>query len=72
MKNLYKKELKEYASKFDETNSFQTDANFKGFEHSMIIGDDLEKVYQDLTDFEKAELTDFFNLERNGRTNKKR
>lgn len=73
MKNLYRKELQQYASALDGKNiCFESDANFAGFEHSMIVEGELEKVYQDLASLEKADLIDFFNLENNGRANKKR
>ena len=73
MRKLYRHELQKYASAFDRKNvCFESDANFDDFEHSMIVGGELEKVYQDLAPLEKADLIDFFNLESDGRTNKKR
>ena len=73
MRNLYKKELEKYAMLFDERNvDFQIDANFDDFQHTMLIEGGLKPIYQELSELEKAELIDFFNLESDERTNKNR
>lgn len=72
----YKNELEKYISQRESENadyfSRCSYANFNELNHNMLIGEELEKIYNDLSDLEKTDLIDFFNLENNARTNKKR
>lgn len=76
MRDLYKTKFEEYVEKREKKNPFcfhkHSHANFDELKHSMLIGGGLEKIYNDLSDLERADLIDFFNLEKHGRTNKKR
>ena len=76
MRDLYKTKFDEYVEYKEGRNSLcftkHSYANFDELKHSMLIGGGLEKIYNDLSDLERADLIDFFNLERHGRTNKKR
>lgn len=71
---LYKRELENYAREMEEKKEIfsSSHANFDMFNHNMLVGEELEKVYEELSDLEKADLIDYCSLEKNERTNKKR
>ena len=74
MQDKYKAELNEYvgAKERENRNYFSLfHANFDEFQHSMIV-EELAKIYDELSFIEVCELCDYFKLEQNGRTNKKR
>ena len=68
MRNLYKKELEQYALERDAAISKLLEGNIAKIKHRMFIGEDMEKIYNQLSDLERAELIDFLNLENDGRT----
>lgn len=73
----YKSKLKRYAKQNDKRFSLilrqDFQANFDELEHKMLIErETLDRVYQDMSCFEQADLEDFTHKEKNDRTNKKR
>ena len=71
--NALKEELEKYSNSVGCPEKFifsVLDANFHGQKHSMLIDGefDLKEVYHELSDIEKADLIDYFNMENNERT----
>ena len=71
--NVLKNELEKYSERVGSPEKFifsVMNANFQDKEHSMLIGGefDLKEVYSELSDLEKADLIDYFNMEKDERT----
>ncbi len=77
-KNKYAKELwtkvKNVEKFYGDYISYVLNENFSNDEHIMLMREDvdLSKIYDQLSDLEKADLIDFWNKESNGQSNKKR
>ena len=73
----YNKQLLKYIENIEKTDeghfSRISDEIFSDNQHNMFVGKEklLKVVFDDFSDLEKADLTDFFAMENNGR-NKKR
>ena len=77
-RNQYAEELNKRVESVEKKHgdyiSYVLSENFSDIHHIMVVEEDfqLEKVYNELKDLEKADLIDYFKKEQDERPNKKR
>ena len=72
-KSILQQELEEYSEKVGEPDKFifsVINANFQGERHSMLIDGEFsyKGIDKELSELEKIDLIDYFNMEQNERT----